>query len=80
MAYIEEQRSASGMAVPDAEFGGNFDELAAAEAFGQYLGGAATDNLEELTCQGRDRIFNLEYYTWVEQQGVSLEDFTARRS
>ena len=27
----------------------------------------------------RDRIFNLGYYTWVEQQGVSLEDFEARR-
>ena len=27
----------------------------------------------------RERIFNLGYYTWVEQQGVSLEDFQARR-
>ena len=26
-----------------------------------------------------DRIFNLGYYTWVEQQGVSIEDFQARR-
>lgn len=62
-----------------ADFGGTFDELAAAEAFGQYLGGATTDNLEELTRRGRERIFNLGYYTWVEQQGVSLEDFTRRR-
>ena len=23
----------------------------------------------------RERIFNLGYYTWVEQQGTSLEDF-----
>ena len=29
---------------------------------------------------GRNRIFNLGYYTWVEQQGVSIEDFDARRS
>ena len=28
----------------------------------------------------RERIFNLGYFTWVEQQGVSLEDFEARRS
>jgi hypothetical protein len=28
----------------------------------------------------RRRIFNLGYYTWVEQQGVSIADFTARRS
>ena len=28
----------------------------------------------------RSRIFNLGYYTWVEQRGVSLEDFERRRS
>ena len=27
----------------------------------------------------RNRIFNLGYYTWVEQQGVSIEDFDSRR-
>lgn len=27
----------------------------------------------------RRRIFNLGYYTWVEQQGVSIEDFDARK-
>ena len=27
----------------------------------------------------RERIFNLGYYTWVEQQGISLDDFEARR-
>ena len=27
----------------------------------------------------RRRIFNLGYYTWVEQQGVSMEAFEARR-
>ena len=29
----------------------------------------------ELTHGERTRIFNLGYYTWVEQQGVSLDDF-----
>ena len=33
--------------------------------------GAATDNVIELTAQDRKRIFNLGYYTWVEQQGVA---------
>ena len=28
----------------------------------------------------RERIFNLGYFTWVEQQGVTLQEFTARRS
>ena len=60
-------------------FNGQFDELAAAEVFGRYLMGATTDNLVEATRQDKQRMFNLGYYTWVEQQGVSLEDFDARR-
>jgi hypothetical protein len=61
-------------------FGGTFDQLAAAEAYGEHLAGASTDNLLELTQRDRDRIFNLGYYTWVEQQGVPLGEFEARRS
>ena len=60
-------------------FPAGFDELAAAEAFGEHVLGATTDNLCELTREERERIFNLGYFTWVEQQGVSLEDFQARR-
>ena len=56
-----------------------FDELMAAEVFGRYLRGTTIDYVEELTRGGRERIFNLGYYTWVEQQGVSLADFDARR-
>lgn len=63
----------------DRYFGGTFDELAAAETFGRYLLGAATDHVLELDRRDRERIFNLGYYTWVEQQGVSVEDFDARR-
>jgi cysteine synthase len=61
-------------------FAGTFDTLAAGEAYAQHLAGAATDHLLELTQRDRDRIFNLGYYTWVEQQGVPLELFEARRS
>jgi len=60
-------------------FPAGFDEVAAAEVFGEHVLGAATDHLVELTRVDRERIFNLGYYTWVEQQGVSLEDFDARR-
>jgi len=60
-------------------FAGGFDEASAAQAFGEHLLGAATDNLLELSHVDRERIFNLGYYTWVEQQGVSLQDFEARR-
>jgi hypothetical protein len=59
--------------------GGYFDELKAAEVFGRYLLGVATDNMIELGRLDRERIFNLGYYTWVEQQGVSLTDFDVRR-
>jgi len=60
-------------------FPAGFDEVAAAEVYGEHLLGAATDHLLELSRRDRERIFNLGYYTWVEQQGVSLEDFEARR-
>jgi hypothetical protein len=40
---------------------------------------ATTDNLLELTRIDRDRIFNLGYYTWVEQQGIALDAFDSRR-
>jgi hypothetical protein len=59
--------------------GGCFDELKAAEVFGRYLLGVAIDHTIELDRMGRERIFNLGYYTWVEQQGVCLTDFDARR-
>ena len=60
-------------------FPDGFDEIAAAEAFGEHLLGAATDHVRELTYEERLRIFNLGYFTWVEQQGVAIEDFVARR-
>ena len=60
-------------------FGGTFDDVAAGEVFGEHLLGATTDHLLELTREDRDRIFNLGYFTWVEQQGVSIEEFRVRR-
>jgi hypothetical protein len=60
-------------------FDGTFDEVAAAETFGEHLRGAAIDHVLELTRVDRTRIFNLGYYTWVEQQGVPLPEFEVRR-
>lgn len=60
-------------------FGGSFDALDAAETWGRCIGGLTTDHLRELTHEEKNRIFNLGYYTWVEQQGVSVQDFEARR-
>ncbi|HET8659937.1 MAG TPA: pyridoxal-phosphate dependent enzyme [Micromonosporaceae bacterium] len=61
------------------DFPGGFDRVDAAEAFGRWMLGAGTDHLLEATLAERRRIFNLGYFTWVEQQGVALADFEARR-
>jgi cysteine synthase len=61
------------------DFGGEFDAVTAGEAFGRHILGATTDHFLELSRLDRDRIFNLGYFTWVEQQGVPLEEFEARR-
>ena len=60
-------------------FADGFDELAAAEIFGEHLLGTTTDHFQELGRIERERIYNLGYFTWVEQQGVALEEFEARR-
>jgi cysteine synthase A len=61
-------------------FPDGFDAVDAGEAFGRHVLGADTEHLLELRHEDRTRIFNLGYFTWVEQQGVSLEDFEARRA
>jgi cysteine synthase len=61
------------------DFPDGFDGIAAGEAFGRWVLGAQTDHLLETTQRDRDRIFNLGYFTWVEQQGVPISDFVARR-
>ena len=58
---------------------GGFDEVHAGEIFGHHLQAVADDHLIELTHVDRRRIFNLGYYTWVEQQGVPAADFDRRR-
>jgi cysteine synthase len=61
------------------DFGGEFDTVDAAEVYGQHVAGMGTDDYLETTLRDRERIFNLGYFTWVEQQGVTLEEFVARR-
>jgi len=61
-------------------YGGAFNAEDACEQIRMHLDGADTQHVMALDDVGRNRIFNLGYFTWVEQQGVSLEDFEARRS
>lgn len=42
-----------------------------------HMLGLKTDNLLELTYVDRKRIHNLKYYTWVEQQGRTVQDLNA---
>ena len=60
-------------------FGGSLDLVGAAEVFGQHMAATTVDHFAELSHVDRTRIFNLGYFTWVEQQGVSLAEFEARR-
>ncbi len=61
-------------------FDGQLRALDAAEVYAEHLGGAGVDNMIECSERDRNRIFNLGYYTWVEQQGTPIEVFEARRS
>ena len=59
---------------------GGYDDVAAASAFGRGLIDGAGGEVRHLACSDaeRRRIFNLGYFTWVEQQGTAFEDFVAR--
>ncbi|MGH2671643.1 MAG: pyridoxal-phosphate dependent enzyme, partial [Actinomycetota bacterium] len=61
------------------DFPSGFGRAEAAEIFGRSLEGTGTGDMRQLTDEDRERIFNLGYFTWVEQQGISIEDFVAGR-
>jgi len=60
-------------------YGDGFDEVNAGEICSRHLEGIVDDHVLELTHFDRKRIFNLGYYTWVEQQGVAIDDFDRRK-
>jgi cysteine synthase len=72
--YRSERQSYLARRYPD-----GFDEVSAGEVFSRHVEGITDDHVLELRHTDRKRIFNLGYYTWVEQQGVSVEDFDRRR-
>lgn len=55
------------------------DSDGAAQIYGSHLKSVATDHVLETSEVDRNRMFNLGYYTWVEQQGIPLADFDRRR-
>ncbi len=64
----------------DEKYHGIFEAVDAAEICGEHLRAINNSELLELNRAERNRIFNLGYYTWVEQQGVEFEEFESRRS
>jgi len=56
---------------------GDYDPVAAEVDFERRLLGASTDHMRELTYPDRKAIHNLKYFTWVEQQGRTVEELEA---
>ncbi|MCA9893764.1 MAG: pyridoxal-phosphate dependent enzyme [Anaerolineae bacterium] len=60
-----------------------YGELTAMQAYGnieRYFKGAGTDWVMRGTPEARERWHNLKYYTWVEQQGKTVEELDAQRN
>jgi cysteine synthase len=74
LLYASERQNFMTRRYPD-----GLDEVNAGEIFSRHLEGIVDDHVLELTHLDRKRIFNLGYYTWVEQQGVAISDFDRRR-
>ncbi len=62
-----------------ARYRGEYSHTDAAEAFGQHLGHVSTEHMIDMTEADRRRVFQLGYYTWVEQQGTPFPLFEERR-
>ena len=62
------------------QFSKIYDQVTCAEIFAKNFEAITVDHTMELSQIDKERIFNLGYYTWVEQQGTSLEEFESRRN
>ncbi len=61
-------------------FDGQWNAELAAKVFHDELVAIDDDHVLEMGDREKNRVFNLGYFTWVEQQGVSVAEFEARRS
>ena len=61
-------------------FSKRYDQITCAEIFAKNFEAITVDHTLELSQIDKERIFNLGYYTWVEQQGITLEEFENRRN
>lgn len=58
---------------------GRLDEAASVGRIESIFHGATTDWVQDGTAENRQRWHNLKYYTWVEQQGKTVEELDAQR-
>ena len=58
---------------------GAMDEIEAAVRTGSIFHACGTDWISEGTQHAKQCWFNLKYYTWVEQQGKTVEELDAQR-
>jgi cysteine synthase A len=56
---------------------GKYSDTDAIADFARYLQGVGIDWLKELSYQDRKALHNLKYFTWVEQQGKTVEELEA---
>ncbi len=61
-------------------FPGGFDDVEADKVFVDHMETVGTEYTLDMNETNRNRVFNLGYYTWVEQQGIDIPDFERRRS
>ncbi len=57
---------------------GKYSHEKAAVCYERYLMGCGTENMIETTYYERKRMHNLKYFTWVEQQGKTVEELNAQ--
>ena len=62
------------------DFPEGFDDTEADTVLRTHLNDIGTEDILDMDAANRDRVFNLGYFTWVEQQGISIDDFERRRS
>ena len=62
------------------DFPEGFDDTEADTVLTTHLNDIGTEDILDMDAANRDRVFNLGYFTWVEQQGISIDDFERRRS
>jgi cysteine synthase len=56
---------------------GPYTRETAARHYSRYIEGTEADNLRELSYPDRKALHNLKYFTWVEQQGKTVEELDA---